>query len=356
MEDIAKNLVVPASHVPSYNPPPTPFRIWKHKQEPLMPYTYPFKVPISAVALSAKQHNIDLSQYDFVSLRRSIKRILSFSPQLNTNFQRINNVIFCDDVPIAAHYQPFNYGYQFEICCDGGGGDEQKQKDEVKDKEIGREVRRQNTNKWPIPFKTENDESSIDVEDVIGNDVKIKMKAEEEKKCVPLRKYSDYFQLIEVQICDLKLLLCSEIDCVDKDGNAMEVKFGSSDKYVSIWSQCFLSGIREIVQAQKSLQSLCAVITGLDRRDYQSYYASKQHQNAQLMVFYNILKYIQSTLMHNGEMKKDDGYDVSDIYRLSRHRSHTQATLFQVGGCDNLITEEQWKYLNEVKSDRKEEK
>ena len=108
MENICAHLSSPATSIPLYNPPTLPFRMWRHKSEPTLPYKYPICVPCSAIALSALKHKIDLSKYDFVGIRRSIKRILSFSNQLNTNFQCINGTIFAEDVPISEKYFPFN--------------------------------------------------------------------------------------------------------------------------------------------------------------------------------------------------------------------------------------------------------
>eukprot|EP01083_Nonionella_stella_P279037 949046_1 len=307
-------------------PPPRPFGICKAIIDVDESYGDPVCVPVSAVMLSARKLDIDVSKYDFVSLRRSIKRVLSFSEALNTNFQCINGTIFAEDVAIGNTYYPYNYGYQFEMhCVDASAG--------LRRAEAPRD-----------------DRSKSDDSDVIGSHLLRGMKEECADKCVAFRKESDYYHLIEVEICDLKLLLCAEIDCVDGDLNLspIELKFGTNDKLISIWSQCLLSGIRNVVQAQKTYQRLCVMVTDVVSTDMSCYYSSKPHQNAQLLVFYNILKDVQSKVMASYESKKgkqDDGYCASNIYRLTRLRSHTEATMFEVDDAEDLISKQQWQCL-----------
>eukprot|EP01083_Nonionella_stella_P126233 381975_1 len=108
MECLEERLSCPAKHVPVYSPPPRPFRIWRASVDVVESYGYPVCVPVSAVMLSARNLYIDVSKYDFVSLRRSIKRVLSFSEELNTNLQCNNGTIFAEDVAIANKYYPYN--------------------------------------------------------------------------------------------------------------------------------------------------------------------------------------------------------------------------------------------------------
>ena len=406
MECIDKHIVSPAVSLPVYNPPSTPFRLWKHRREPSKPYKYPICVPASAIALSAKKQNIDLSKYDFVGLRRSIKRILSFSPQLNTNFQMINGTIFAEDVPIMKHYYPYNFGYQLEIrCCSNTTeqNDDEMKEDEDEDMDGGKSKVDNHKNykpdprKFPKPFKVIDTMTEQDKDDIIGIELDKKRKKEDDKMCEPLCKDGDYYHLVDVEIGDLKLLLCAEIDGVDEDGNALELKFGSGDKHVSVWSQCLLSGIKKIVQAQRTFQTLCTIVTGLSMTDIDDYFCSNPHRNAQLMVFYNVLKDIKQRLSdcqnEKGKdekskkaMEVDDGkeekgeddaenflddddddddddedidlesekeknnkddYVTSKIYRLSRHHTYRDATMFEVGDVHNLITRTQWKFINE---------
>lgn len=382
MKCIDKHIISPAKSLPIYNPPTTPFRLWKHRDEPIKSYKYPLCVPVSAIALTAKKQNIDLSKYDFVGLRRSIKRILSFSPQLNTNFQMINGTIFAEDVPIHLSYHTYNYGYQLEMACTKGIADGKENKDETddNDKEMknNESTESSNNNKrsqyqYPFPFKPADNLTEEDKDNVIGMKLDEERKKEDEKLCIPMSKTGDYYHLVEVEIGDLKLLLCAEVDCVDNDGNAMEIKFGKGDKHVSIWSQCLLSGTRNVIQAHKTFQTLCTIVTGLSRINSENYFCSEPHQNAQLMVFYNVLKDIKARLSCNKDKgkgmdvdksteekedenedidldnnKKDnDDYVASNIYRLSRQHSHENATMFEVGNINNLITRKQWKFIND---------
>jgi len=370
MQHIAQHLTSPAQHPPVYNPPSTPFRIWRNPKEPCKPYSYPICMPVSAVALAAVQQHIDLSEYDFVSLRRSVKRILSFSPQLNTNFQMIDGVIYCEEVPICGDYFPFNYGYQLEIkCCCGDTAP--KRSNECKQEEST-----QSSKHWPPPFRVMHQAATAaDEDDVIAQERDVRYKQQEKEECRPVCKEGDYYHLVEVGIGDLKLLVCAEIDCVDKDGQPIELKFGSSDKQLSVWSQCILSGISSIIQADKTYQSLCTLVTNLQRYEMDNYFCSKPYQNAQLMVFYNVLKHIKQKLLRNStaqrekeaNAKGEDDMNVDDkeeaensskesvaspssIWRLSRHRSWKDATLFEVDAKQtDLITKQQWKYINECK-------
>ena len=356
MKCIDKHVISPAKSPPIYNPPSIPFRLWKHKDEPIKSYKYPICVPISGIALSAKKQNIDLSKYDFVGLRRSIKRILSFSPQLNTNFQMINGTIFAEDVPIMDDYYPYNYGYQLEKACTKGNA-ERKEDEEMKDRAKCMEDKGSpsRVSQFPKPFKTADNLTEEDKDDTVGNALEKERKKEDDMKCIPLSKEGDYYHLVEVEIGDLKLLLCAEVDCVDNDGNPMELKFGQNDKHVSIWGQCLLSGIKNVIQAHKTFQTLCTIVTGLAMTSVDNYFCSKSHQNAQLMVFYNVLKDIKQRLNDTnikGKAMEDedsdkDNYVTSKIYRLSRQHSHEDATIFEVGDAHNLITKEQWKFIND---------
>lgn len=164
---------------------------------------------------------------------------------------------------------------------------------------------------------------------------------------------SDYYQLISFEIGDLKLLICAEIDCVDKDGKGMEIKYGDSDQEVSTWSQCFLSKVTTVVQAHKTRQTDCSVVTGLETKEIDGFYDSENHRNAQMMVFYNVLKQIKNRLQKETEGKKED-FVKSSIIRLGRYGSHQDATMFTVGDeIRDLITKEDWEYLKNVKKEEK---
>ena len=175
---------------------------------------------------------------------------------------------------------------------------------------------------------------------------------QDNRECQAVRKMSDYYQLLEFVIGDLKLLICAEVDCVDDEGQPMELKFGKSDKAVSTWSQCFLSRVSNVVQAIKTWQTDCSIVHTLENRNISSYFDSKDHRNAQLMVFYNVLKQIKSTLVKDLKTKKEKvkGYETSGIYRVGRYGSQTEATMFTVeDSTPNLITKEQYDFVVDCK-------
>jgi len=346
MDKLECRLAAPANAVPKYNPPSLPFTIWLHPDNPHVPYGHPYTLPVSVVTLSAKRHGIDPTQYDFVSLRRSLKRILSFSPQLNTNFQMINGTIYCEDVPVSNELWTHNPGFQMEVYCTGREGLSPAMK--VDDLEVsGRKT----------------DKNSIDDADADRVEEAIERQRMEQDiaECQAVCKTSDYYQLLEFHIAGLKLLIAAEIDCVDEDGNAIEIKYGRGDKAVSTWSQCFLSRVSTVMQAATIRQTDAAEVTEIQRRLIGSYFDSDDHRNAQLMVFHNVLRQIKAKLEKDVEGKeadKDSGYTASGIYRLGRYGSLTEATMFAVGGdTRNLITEDQWKCITECKAvESKEEK
>merc|ERR1712176_1332062 len=111
----------------------------------------------------------------------------------------------------------------------------------------------------------------------------------------------------DFEIGDLKLLIAAETDCIDDNGNPLEIKFGRNDQEVSTWSQCFLSGVSTVVQARRTMQENCALILELEKKDAQGYFDSDDHRNTQMMVFYNVMKQIQSSLKAKVTTDGQDG-------------------------------------------------
>ena len=228
-----------------------------------------------------------------------VKRILSFSPQLNSNFQRINGVIFVEDVPIARQYVTFNYGYQLEMHCVGSSSSAGAGADADKYAHLqlpAEAAAAEDAFVAPPPAEEEAEakDSEAEEEDAMERQEREQRAQQDASECVARCKSGDYYRLVSVELGELRLLLCAEIDTLDAEGRALELKFGGNDAGVSVWSQCLPSGVDKVVQASRTFQTAYAVVTGLDAHNVKHYFGSSKHRNAQLMVFYNVLKDIKA--------------------------------------------------------------
>ena len=81
-------------------------------------HIYPNVAPVAGTVVAALRAGIDvLSEYNFVTERRCLKRIASLSHALCTDLQMVNGTIFARDVPKHRCVNYGSVGHQFHRLC-----------------------------------------------------------------------------------------------------------------------------------------------------------------------------------------------------------------------------------------------
>ncbi|ETO30771.1 hypothetical protein RFI_06350 [Reticulomyxa filosa] len=341
IEKLEKHIQAPSVYVPYLQFPTLPFQMYGPANIKKSKFAYPIVMPVYALALAAvKRYKLRLEDYDIVSLRPGIKRICSASEQLNTNFQLINGILFAEDVNVAPTALTSNFGYQFELYCTNQNRPEVFFLINGEGKGSGLPALTQQI-LYTIQHKEGNEEKEKEKKKRNNNE------RQKKKKKVPLPIYAknqEFFQLLDIRIGKLRMLIASEVDAVDIDTEKpVELKFGSRDMPVSIWTQTLFSGIEQVFRGSILLFCYYCCSVGIQALKADEFFKNKIQRKSTLIMFYRILEKIKFHCKATvNETCNDPGFQVSQMFRLTRKGDTEKAFLCKVFKPEYLITKQQW--------------
>jgi hypothetical protein len=181
LQSVLDRVAVPgvAPRITGLPPDATHLTITEQRDFVPLDHIYPNVAPVAATVVAALRAGaFDLTQFEFITERRCLKRIASLSHSLCTDLQMLNGTIYARDVPKHRCVNYGSVGHQFGKLC---------------------------------TTRAAADEPAADGAGGASGGV---------------RQRSEFFQLTQLNCGPHRLLVASEVDCLTADGQGVELKIG----------------------------------------------------------------------------------------------------------------------------------